>query len=54
VVHLTESVEKLIRCAFAAHESAMERAAAGLDADERVQVALLKKLGLHAQAGLQS
>jgi MarR family 2-MHQ and catechol resistance regulon transcriptional repressor len=55
VVHLTESGEKLIRCAFAAHESAMERAAAGLDADERVQaVALLKKLGLHAQAGLES
>lgn len=55
VVHLTEAGEKLIRCAFAAHESAMECAAAGLSPEERVQaVALLKKLGLHAQADLHS
>jgi MarR family 2-MHQ and catechol resistance regulon transcriptional repressor len=53
LVHLTDSGEQLIRCAFAAHEAAMEQAAAGLDPAERAQaVALLKKLGLHAQAGL--
>ena len=52
-MHLTEAGEKLIRCAFADHESILERAAAGLSAEEREQaVALLKKLGLHAQAGL--
>ena len=53
VVHLTGAGENLIRCAFAAHASAMERAASGLTPDERVQaVALLKKLGLQAQAEL--
>jgi len=53
VVHLTEAGEKLIRCAFADHEAAMERAAAGLTPAEREQaIALLKKLGLRAQADL--
>ena len=53
VVHLTEAGKKLIKCAFADHEAAMERAASGLAPEERLQaVALLKKLGLHAQGGL--
>jgi MarR family transcriptional regulator, 2-MHQ and catechol-resistance regulon repressor len=51
VVHLTEAGRKLISSAFADHEAAMERAAGGLSAEERSQaVALLKKLGLHAQS----
>ena len=55
VVHLTEAGEKLIRCAFADHSAAMERATAGLDAAERAQaVGLLKKLGLRAKADLDS
>jgi MarR family transcriptional regulator, 2-MHQ and catechol-resistance regulon repressor len=50
VVHLTEAGDRLIRCAFADHEAAMNRACEGLDAAERAQaVELLKKLGLHAQ-----
>jgi MarR family 2-MHQ and catechol resistance regulon transcriptional repressor len=49
VVHLTPAGRKLITCAFADHERAIERAAAGLTAAERAQaVALLKKLGLRA------
>jgi MarR family 2-MHQ and catechol resistance regulon transcriptional repressor len=53
VVHLTEAGEKLIRCAFADHAAAMERATAGLAPEERAQaIVLLKKLGLQAQAGL--
>lgn len=49
VVHLTAAGRKLISCAFADHERAMERAASGLTAAERAQaVALLKKLGLRA------
>ena len=53
VVHLTEAGKKLIQCAFADHEAAMERAASGLAPEERRQaVALLKKLGLHAQTSL--
>jgi MarR family 2-MHQ and catechol resistance regulon transcriptional repressor len=53
VVHLTEAGEALIRCAFADHAAAMERATAGLTPEERVTaVALLKKLGIHASAGL--
>ncbi len=52
VVHLTAAGRKLIGCAFADHAAAMERAAAGLTAEERAQAAaLLKKLGRHA-AGL--
>lgn len=50
VVHLTDAGRKLISCAFADHEAAMERATAGLSPAERAQAtALLKKLGLHAQ-----
>jgi MarR family 2-MHQ and catechol resistance regulon transcriptional repressor len=49
VVHLTEAGRKLIACAFADHELAMEKAAAGLASAERAQlVKLLKKLGLRA------
>jgi MarR family 2-MHQ and catechol resistance regulon transcriptional repressor len=54
VVHLTESGRKLIACAFADHERAMERAASGLTEEERAEaIRLLKKLGLSAQAMLQ-
>ena len=50
VVHLTEAGRKLIACAFADHEGAMERATSGLNPAERAQaVELLKKLGLRAQ-----
>lgn len=50
VVHLTEAGDRLIRCAFADHEAAMERATSGLTPEERTQTAeLLKKLGLHAR-----
>lgn len=50
MVHLTPVGRKLIACAFAQHEAAMERATAGLSADEKGQAAdLLKKLGLYAQ-----
>lgn len=53
VVHLTPAGRKLISCAFADHESAMERAAGGLSPAERAEVAaLLKKLGKYA-AGLR-
>ncbi len=51
VVHLTEAGRKLISCAFADHEAAMERATAALTPEERWQAAdLLKKLGLGAAA----
>ncbi|SPE32077.1 Transcriptional regulator, MarR family [Candidatus Sulfopaludibacter sp. SbA3] len=54
IVHLTASGRKLISCAFADHEDAMERACAGLAPEERSQAAaLLKKLGLHAKADLE-
>jgi MarR family 2-MHQ and catechol resistance regulon transcriptional repressor len=50
MVHLTGAGRKIIACAFANHEAAMERAASGLSAAERKQAcALLKKLGLTAQ-----
>jgi len=53
IVHLTEEGRKLISCAFADHEAAMDRACAGLDEEERSQAAaLLKKLGLYAQRAL--
>jgi MarR family 2-MHQ and catechol resistance regulon transcriptional repressor len=55
VVHLTAAGRKVISCAFANHEAAMERAVGGLSAAERKRAAaLLKKLGLAAQAMLQS
>jgi MarR family transcriptional regulator, 2-MHQ and catechol-resistance regulon repressor len=53
VVHLTPEGRKLISCAFADHERAMDRAASGLTAAEKAQtVALLKKLGLRAVESL--
>jgi MarR family 2-MHQ and catechol resistance regulon transcriptional repressor len=55
IVHLTESGHKLIACAFADHEAAMERATSGLTAAERKRAAeLLRKLGLTAQSLLQA
>lgn len=46
IVHLTPAGEKLIACAFAEHERAMERAVCGLTPEERDQaLGLLKKLG---------
>lgn len=49
-VHLTPAGRKLIACAFAGHEAAMERATSGLTPAERTQAAeLLKRLGLRAQ-----
>jgi MarR family transcriptional regulator, 2-MHQ and catechol-resistance regulon repressor len=51
VVHLTPTGRDLISTAFADHAEAMERATAGLTAEERAQTsALLKKLGRYAQA----
>ena len=49
IVHLTEAGRRMIVCAFADHEKAMERAAAALTPAERgLAVELLKKLGLGA------
>lgn len=54
VVHLTPAGRKLISCAFADHEKAMDRATSGLTPEERGQATeLLKKLGLAAQELLQ-
>lgn len=54
VVHLTSAGRKLISCAFADHEAALERATAGLTPAEQAQaIELLKKLGLTAQAMLR-
>jgi MarR family 2-MHQ and catechol resistance regulon transcriptional repressor len=53
IVHLTDAGRKLIECAFADHEAAMDRATSGLAPEERAQAAeLLKKLGLSAQQKL--
>jgi len=53
-VHLTAAGRKVIECAFADHEAAMDRAASGLTAAERKRAAdLLRKLGLAAQSRLQ-
>jgi MarR family transcriptional regulator, 2-MHQ and catechol-resistance regulon repressor len=50
VVHLTQAGKKLIECAFADHERAMEEAASGLSPEERARLAsLLKKLGRKAE-----
>jgi MarR family transcriptional regulator, 2-MHQ and catechol-resistance regulon repressor len=50
LVHLTDAGRKLIECAFAGHEQAIERATSGLTTAERAQAAvLLKKLGKRAQ-----
>jgi MarR family 2-MHQ and catechol resistance regulon transcriptional repressor len=54
IVHLTDAGHKVIACAFADHEAAMERATSGLTAAERKRAAdLLRKLGLTAQSLLQ-
>lgn len=54
MVHLTAAGRDLISCAFADHETAMERAVSGLTGAERTEAAtLLKKLGLEAQALLR-
>jgi MarR family transcriptional regulator, 2-MHQ and catechol-resistance regulon repressor len=54
VVHLTDAGLGLIRCAFADHEAAMERAVAGLTVEERDTAArVIKKLGLSAKAMLE-
>ncbi len=51
ILHLTDAGRRLIACAFADHEAAMERATSGLNGAERDQaIGLLKKLGLEAQA----
>ena len=53
-MHLTASGRKTIACAFAEHESAMERAVSGLTPAERKRAAdLLRKLGLTAQSLLK-
>src|SRR4051812_35475231 len=50
VVHLTAAGKKLIACAFADHEAAMEAATSGLTAGEKgAAVELLKKLGKRAE-----
>ena len=49
MVHLTGAGRRMIACAFADHQKAMERATAALTPAERGQAAeLLKKLGLGA------
>jgi MarR family 2-MHQ and catechol resistance regulon transcriptional repressor len=53
IVELTAKGRKLIRAAFTAHAERLEKAAGGLNMEERIElVALLKKLGLDAQAQL--
>jgi MarR family transcriptional regulator, 2-MHQ and catechol-resistance regulon repressor len=53
VVHLTESGRKLISCAFADHERALDSAMSALSEGERMEaMRILKKLGLTAQAML--
>ena len=51
VVHLTGVGRELIAQAFEQHKEAMEAATGGLTPEERAQaIALLKKLGMHAEA----
>jgi len=53
IVQLTAKGRTLLRTAFEAHAARMEKAAGGLNRKERMElVALLKKLGLDAQARL--
>lgn len=55
VVTLTPNGETLIRKAYDSHMQRMEQATSGLNAAERnTLVALLKKLGLHAQGLLDN
>ena len=50
MVHLTPAGRKLISCAFADHEAAMERSTAGLTLEEKGRAAeLLRKLGRYAE-----
>jgi len=54
IVHLTTEGRKVIECAFADHEAAMERATSGLTPEERtLAISLLRKLGLSAQSLLR-
>ena len=54
IVHLTAEGRKVIECAFADHEAAMERATSGLTPEERtLAISLLRKLGLTAQSLLR-
>ncbi len=53
IVHLTAEGRKLISCAFADHQAALERACAGLTPQERSQAAaLLRKLGVYAKSAM--
>jgi len=53
VVSLTQAGESLIAAGFRAHSASMNRAASGLNPDERATLtALLKKLGTHAERQL--
>jgi MarR family 2-MHQ and catechol resistance regulon transcriptional repressor len=54
IVRLTAKGNTLIHAAFEAHAARMEKASRGLDLKERKElIALLKKLGLDAQAQLE-
>ena len=51
IVHLTDKGRSLISDGFAAHSASMEKACGGVNIQERTElIALLKKLGLYAQA----
>jgi MarR family 2-MHQ and catechol resistance regulon transcriptional repressor len=55
IVQLTAKGRTLIRAGFEAHAARMEKAASGLNLKERTElIALLKKLGLDAQARLEA
>jgi MarR family 2-MHQ and catechol resistance regulon transcriptional repressor len=55
IVQLTAKGNSLIRAAFGAHAARLEQAAGGLNAKQRRElIALLKKLGLEAQAQLDT
>jgi MarR family 2-MHQ and catechol resistance regulon transcriptional repressor len=55
IVQLTAKGNSLIRTGFAAHAARMEKAMSGLNLRERAElIALLKKLGLDAQAQLDA
>ena len=55
IVHLTDPGRKVIACAFADHEAAMDRATAALSLEEREYAgALLRKVGIAAQSLLET
>jgi MarR family 2-MHQ and catechol resistance regulon transcriptional repressor len=55
VVHLTRTGRRLVQKSLPGHREAMEKAAAGLTPEERgTLITLLKKLGLQAEATIQS